>query len=64
MTRDVPFDDRINYNASVDDLRRGLMADYLGRVNSELYTDSMSRPLADIAMDMRIVRGPAEYQKP
>jgi ATP-dependent DNA helicase RecG len=24
----------------------------------------MSRPLADIAMDMRIVRGPAEYQKP
>ena len=64
MTRDVPFDDRINYNASVEDMRPALMADFLHRVGSELYSEALNRPLLALATDMRVVRGPVEYKKP
>ena len=64
MTRNIPFDDRINYHASVMDLRLALMAEYLHDVNSELYKESMNRSAEAVGTDMQIVRGPSEYRKP
>ena len=64
MARDIPFDDRINYHADVDDLKPALIADYLKNVGSELYSDSMSRPVEDVGTDMHIVSGPSELRKP
>lgn len=64
MARDVPFDDRINYQANVDDMRPALVADYLRAVGSDLYASSMNRPVEDVATDMKLVRGPIEYRKP
>ena len=64
MSRDVPFDDRINYQADITDMRPALIADYLSTVGSALYQDSMNRPIMDVATDMKLVRGPSEYRKP
>ena len=64
MSRDVPFDDRINYHADITDMRPALIADYLNTVGSALYQDSMNRPIVDVATDMKLVRGPSEYRKP
>ncbi|HBZ53081.1 MAG TPA: AAA family ATPase [Eubacterium sp.] len=64
MARDVPFDDRINYQARVDDMRPALLADYLHAVGSDLYVNVMNRSVEDVATDMKIIRGPIEYRKP
>ncbi len=64
MARDVPFDDRINYHANVEDLKPALLADYLHSVGSGLYQTVMSRAVDDVGEDMKIVRGPSEYRKP
>ena len=64
MSNRIPFDDRINHNAEIEDLRPALMADFLHRVGSRLYDDALARPLVDVARDMKIVGGTTEYRKP
>lgn len=64
LSRDVPFDDRINHSADVMDMRISLVSEFLHSVGSELYPDSLTRTLEDVAADMRLVRGPSEYRKP
>ena len=64
MARDVPFDDRINYQANITDLRPMLIVDYLNTVGSALCRDALNRSIIDVATDMKIVRGSLEYQKP
>ncbi len=63
-SRDVPFDDRINYHANVAALKSALIADYLHSVGSNLYQSVMDRSVEDVGTDMQIVRGPSEYKKP
>ena len=62
--RDVPFDDRVNYQADVAALKPALLADYLHSVGSSLYQSVMDRSVEDVGTDMQIVRGPSEYKKP
>ncbi|MBR1478227.1 MAG: putative DNA binding domain-containing protein [Lachnospiraceae bacterium] len=64
MARDIPFDDRINYHANVDDMRPALMADYLKSVGSDLYDSALNRSVEAVGTDMHIVSGPTEYRKP
>ena len=64
MSNRIPFDDRLNHAAVIEDLRPALIADFLHRVGSRLYDDAMSRPLLDVTKDMKIVGGTTEYQKP
>lgn len=64
LTRNIPFDDRINYSAQVSDLRPSLISEYLNSVGSELYDGSLQRGVEEVGMDMHIVRGPKEYRKP
>ena len=64
MARDIPFDDRINYHANIEDMRPALLADYLYTVKSSLYQDAMNRSVEALATDMHLVRGPSEYRKP
>ena len=64
MARDIPFDDRINYHANVEDMRPALLADYLYKVKSNLYQEAMNRSVEALATDMHLVGGPAEYRKP
>ena len=64
MARDVPFDDRINYNADITDMRPALISDYLHTIGSDLSEHCLERSVEDVGTDMRIVRGPSEYRKP
>ena len=64
LSRDVPYDDRINPHADVADMRSSLMTEFLHAVDSELYAGSLTRPAEAVATDMKLVRGPSEYRKP
>ena len=64
MARDIPFDDRINYHATITDLKPSLLADYLHSVGSILSENALDRSVEDVATDMQLVRGPSEYRKP
>ena len=64
MARNVPYDDRINYNANIDDMRPTLLADYLRTVGSDLYASALDRPIEAVSTDMHLVGGPSEYRKP
>ncbi len=64
LSRDVPFDDRINPHADVADMRSSLMSEFLHSVESELYAGSLTRSAEAVATDMKLVRGPSEYRKP
>ncbi len=60
----IPFDDRENPFASVDDLDRDLMREHLKSVGSSLYKQSEGESLLDLARDMRLVTGPRENPLP
>lgn len=64
LSRDVPFDDRINPNAEIQDMRSSLISEFLYSVGSSLYTESLTRSLEDVATDMKLIGGPQEYRKP
>jgi ATP-dependent DNA helicase RecG len=60
----IPYDDRINPKADLDELRPALISNFLYEVKSGLYEASKTMPLRSLALDMKIAEGPAEYFKP
>lgn len=64
LSSDIPFDDRPNLLAQVDDLDIGLMRGHLKETGSNLYERSLSMSALDIAKDMHLVSGPVERIKP
>lgn len=60
----IPFDDRPNLAANVDDLDLGLMRSHLKEIGSNLYQYSLSMDAIQIARDMQLIDGPAENLKP
>jgi len=60
----VPYDDRPNMKANVEDMKASLISEYLYAVGSDLQGTALERPLADLAADMKIIGGPAEMRKP
>lgn len=64
LSNQVPFDDRINHEASVDDLEPSLVRRFLKRVGSDLYTRFDSMDFVDVCRSMGIVAGPPEYLRP
>ncbi len=61
---DIPFDDRPNLLASVDDLSPILMREHLKEIRSGLYELSANSSTLDIARDLRLVSGPPESLHP
>ncbi len=64
LSNNSPFDDRPNLKANLEDMRRGLISEFLYSVRSDLYSTSLNRSLLEIATDMRLVGGPTELRKP
>ena len=64
LARKIPFDDRVNYEAEIGDLRSSLISEYLYTVESALYEESLTRGTESVAADMKIVKGPKESRKP
>ena len=60
LADNIPFDDRTNSRANVDDMRPSLISEYLYTVKSDLYSTSLHRPLLEVASDMKLVGGPSE----
>jgi ATP-dependent DNA helicase RecG len=60
----IPFDDRVNNQASINDLDLGLIREYLQEIKSGLLEDSAKMPFADLCRTMHIAKGPAEDIRP
>jgi ATP-dependent DNA helicase RecG len=64
ISSSVPFDDRVNRDATLADLRIPYISNYLYRVNSSMYEESKNMSITALAANLRISRGSSEYLKP
>lgn len=60
----IPFDDRINHEAELNDLNLGVIREFLQDIGSELYEESAAMPFEDLCRQMAIVKGSDEALKP
>jgi len=64
LTARVPFDDRINHHAGLDDLQPARVLSFLKEVGSDLHAPGGRMPFPELARRMAIVDGPDEYLRP
>lgn len=64
LANNIPFDDRVNHEASLDDLNITLIQNYLKEVNSSLYESTKKMDFVDLCKNMNIVNTLPEYTKP
>jgi len=64
LTATVPFDDRINHHAVLEDLKLPLIQSFLKEVNSALLEDSRMMSFVDLCRQMALIDGGSEYLKP
>jgi ATP-dependent DNA helicase RecG len=64
LTARVPFDDRFNQTATVDDLSQRLMVDFLREVGSELADEAQELSTESLARQMNVVGGSDEAALP
>lgn len=64
LTARIPFDDRINGKAKLNDLDLGLIQAFLQEVKSDLYEESMKTSFHDLCQRMLIAKGPEESIRP
>lgn len=64
LTARIPFDDRINQTAKLDDLNLRLIQSYLKEVMSSLYDESTNIPFAELCRHLMIAKGSDELLRP
>lgn len=64
LVEDIPFDDRVNYEAEITDLNITLIQSYLKEIGSSLYEKSKKMDFVDICKSMNIVNSSPEQTKP
>jgi len=64
LTAKIPFDDRVNSNAKIDDLNFGLMREHLAQTKSRLYAESAKMSLEELADAMNLSQGAKEHLFP
>lgn len=64
QTARIPFDDRVNNRAALDDLDLGLIQAYLQEIKSDLYEESKTMPFAELCRAMLIAKGAVEDIRP
>ncbi|MGQ8335807.1 ATP-binding protein [Sunxiuqinia sp. A32] len=60
----IPFDDRINNQATIGALDLGLIREYLQEIKSSLLEESAQMPFTDLCKTMLIAKGPNEDIRP
>lgn len=60
----IPFDDRVNNQASLDDFDLGLIQAHLYEIKSSLYEESKKISFQDLCRTMFIAKGPKEDLRP
>lgn len=64
VSSNIPFDDRPNLLAEIEDLDLNLMREHLKETKSDLYQYSLKMNLLELAKDMQLVSGPPEDLRP
>lgn len=64
LTARIPFDDRINQTATLDDLNLRLIQNYLKEVMSSLYEESTKIPFSELCRLLMIAKGSDELLRP
>ena len=64
LANNVPFDDRVNHFAELNDLNITLIQQYLREVGSSLYPDSGQMDFAELCRNMNLISNLPEYAKP
>lgn len=64
LANKIPFDDRVNHNATLDDIDVNLIEKYLSKIGSQLIEHIDKLPKSELCRKMNIARGPDEYLKP
>ncbi|KAA6302461.1 MAG: hypothetical protein EZS26_001293 [Candidatus Ordinivivax streblomastigis] len=64
LTARIPFDDRINQTATIQDFDLGLIQAFLQEVKSDLYEESKHISLTNLTRSMLIAKGSAEDLRP
>ncbi len=64
LTARIPFDDRINHAATLDDLNLRLIQNYLKEVRSSLYDESTKIPFSELCRHLMIAKGSDESLRP
>src|ERR1035437_962961 len=64
LTARIPFDDRINQQADIQELDLGIIQAYLQEVKSDLFEESKSLPFEDLCRTMLIAKGLNENVRP
>ena len=59
----IPFDERGNASAQIEDISNVLVYEYLKKVGSKLANDFTTRPLFDILDEMDLLTGPSENRQ-
>ena len=60
----IPFDDRVNQQATINDFDLGLIQAHLQEVKSELFEQSKTMPFTDLCRNMLIAKGSDEHLLP
>lgn len=64
LTARIPFDDRVNNQATINDFDLGTIQAYLQEIRSDLYAESTKLSLQELAITMHIAKGPVEDVRP
>jgi ATP-dependent DNA helicase RecG len=64
LANQIPFDDRTNTQASVNDISMVLVQDHLRKTQSKLANEVGAKPNADILHQMELISGPNEHLFP
>ena len=64
LTATIPFDDRLNHHAALQDIKLPLVQSFLKEIGSGLLEESGNIPMAELCRQMAIVDGGNEYLKP
>lgn len=64
LTARIPFDDRINQMASLDDLNLRLIQNYLKEVRSSLFEESTKIPFSELCRHLLVAKGSDELLRP
>lgn len=64
LTAKIPFDDRVNTNANVNDMSFSLMREHLEKTKSRLYEESNTMTVEELAEKMNLSQGANEHLFP
>lgn len=64
LTARIPFDDRVNQQATFNDFDLGLIQAFLQEIKSDLFEESKQISMDDLARNMLIAKGPDENLLP